>query len=148
MVAPLLERAGSSALPEPKRIAEIVRRPGISLRELLEVAGTATDGSDVEELHWVETELKYAGYLERERAGAERLAEMADFRLPPDLDFGEMNSLSREAREKLQARRPATLGDAKAVPGVSPSDLQGLVIEVLRRRGSVSRETPTVGGGG
>jgi tRNA uridine 5-carboxymethylaminomethyl modification enzyme len=89
---------------------------------------------------WVsaEIEIKYAGYLEREREGARRLSELAEFRLPPDLPYGELRSLSTESRQKLAAIRPESLAQAARVPGVSPSDLQNLVMEVTRRRRAVA----------
>ena len=135
--------AGTNMLPEPTRVAEVVRRPGVALADLLAAAGAPLPehASLDESLHSVETELKYAGYLERERARARQIAELADFALPGDLEFASMTALSREARDQLAGRRPATLAEASRVPGVSPSDLQGLVVAVLRLRRGVSRET-------
>jgi tRNA uridine 5-carboxymethylaminomethyl modification enzyme len=89
---------------------------------------------DTEALAWAEIELKYAGYLGRERAAAERLSQMEDFTLPEGLPFHELETLSFEAREKLGVARPKSLGQAGRIPGVSPSDLQCLVLEVLKRR--------------
>ena len=89
---------------------------------------------------WVEIELKYGGYIERERLGAERLGRMDDFRLAPELPYQSFHSVSYEAREKLIRIRPATLGQASRIPGLSPSDLQGLVMEVLRWRPEVEIE--------
>ena len=60
---------------------------------------------------------------------------MEEFTLPQDLDYRKLDTLSYEAREKLGALRPSSLGGAKRIPGISPSDLQCLVLEVLRRRG-------------
>jgi tRNA uridine 5-carboxymethylaminomethyl modification enzyme len=82
----------------------------------------------------VELELKYAGYFARERSQAEKLRRMGTFQLPADLPYGDFRSLSYEARQKLAARRPSTLAQAASVPGVSPSDLQNLVLEVDRLR--------------
>ena len=81
-----------------------------------------------------EIELKYEGYLAREREAALRLAELASFQLPDDLPYGEFASISTEARQKLLALRPDSLSQASRIPGVSPSDLQNLVFEVVRRR--------------
>ena len=90
---------------------------------------------DPEEAVWAEIELKYAGYLVRERSAAERLARLDSFLLPDALDYQALTTVSVEAREKLQALRPSSLGQAGRVPGVSPSDLQNLVVEVTRLRG-------------
>jgi tRNA uridine 5-carboxymethylaminomethyl modification enzyme len=84
---------------------------------------------------WADIELKYGGYLARERAAAGRLALMGDFALPETLDYQRFETLSFEARQKLGAARPANLGQAGRIPGVSPSDLQSLVMEVLKRKG-------------
>jgi tRNA uridine 5-carboxymethylaminomethyl modification enzyme len=88
----------------------------------------------------VEVELKYEGYVARERERAERLREQSAFELPEDLPYAGMISLSWEAREKLARIRPGTLAQAGRVPGVSPADLQNLVLEVrrLRREAAVS----------
>jgi len=115
------------------RIADLVRRPGINLSDLLGVV----DGSQSvarEVVLTTEMEIKYAGYFDRERAQANRMRQMSDFILDSDLPYEDMESLSFEARQKLSAVRPRTLGQAASIPGVSPSDLQNLVIEVERRR--------------
>jgi tRNA uridine 5-carboxymethylaminomethyl modification enzyme len=62
---------------------------------------------------------------------------MEAFAIPEDLEYGDLNTLAFEARERLQALRPSTLGAASRIPGISPSDLQNLVIEVARHRARV-----------
>jgi tRNA uridine 5-carboxymethylaminomethyl modification enzyme len=91
-------------------------------------------GLDSEALVTADLEIKYAGYFERERVQADRMRRMGDFSLDPDLEYGAMRSLSFEARQKLSALRPHSLAQASRIPGVSPSDLQNLVIEIERRR--------------
>jgi tRNA uridine 5-carboxymethylaminomethyl modification enzyme len=91
-----------------------------------------------------ELEIKYAGYFDRERMHAERMRQMGDFRLPNDLTYESMQSLSFEARQKLSSVRPRTLAQASSIPGVSPSDLQNLVIEVERNRVGRTRDTSPV----
>jgi len=85
-----------------------------------------------------EIELKYGGYLARERAAASRLAEMSGFALPIDLPYLELKSLATEARQKLAAVQPATLAQAARVPGVTPSDLHNLVVEATKYRRGVA----------
>ncbi|GIW52902.1 MAG: tRNA uridine 5-carboxymethylaminomethyl modification enzyme MnmG [Gemmatimonadales bacterium] len=134
-----LELWGEQPLQEPTRIAELVRRPRVRLRELLRASGVELALGDLEEaLMSVEIELKYEGYLERERQAARKLSEMANFRLPVDLPYLEFKSLSTEARQKLDRIRPQSLAQAGRIPGVSPSDLQNLVLEVLKRRRQVA----------
>jgi tRNA uridine 5-carboxymethylaminomethyl modification enzyme len=129
----LLEQAGHGPITESRRVADLVRRPRVDLRGLLQPLAPTLQG--IAEDGWLsaETELKYAGYLEREREAAKKLADMSGFRLPDDLPYSMLLSLSTEARQKLDRIHPATLAQASRIPGVSPSDLQNLVMEVLRR---------------
>ena len=91
-----------------------------------------------------ELELKYAGYFDRERTQADRLRRMGAFPLDDRLPYESMQSLSFEARQKLARLRPRTLAQAAGVPGVSPTDLQNLVIEIEKRR-HASGGTESVG---
>jgi tRNA uridine 5-carboxymethylaminomethyl modification enzyme len=141
---PVLLAGGSTRISTPQRIGELGRRPGVSTRDLLFAAGIEVDTPAIQ---WADIELKYSGYLARERASASRLSQMDEFALPDSLEYRSLNTLSFEAREKLSRARPSSLGQASRIPGVSPSDLQSLVIEVLKLRravgvGGVSRETP------
>jgi len=133
-VNPHLVAVGERPVTERQRVADLARRPGTDLRTLLELA-------DVQQGHvcadaWLsaEIELRYEGYLARERASAAKLRELADFALPTDLPYLGMTALSTEARHKLERVRPESLGQASRVPGVSPADLQAIVHEVGRRR--------------
>jgi tRNA uridine 5-carboxymethylaminomethyl modification enzyme len=130
---PVLERHDQKGLKEPQRIAEVVRRPGVPLRVLFELAGRELSGTESDVLLTAEIELRYAGYLERERETVERMKRMAGFRLPADMPYGELDSISTEARHKLESVMPRTLAQAGRIPGVSPADLQNLVFEVLKR---------------
>ena len=125
---PVLERSRTSPIREPVRVAELARRPTVPLAMLFEAAGLEGDTD------WADVELKYGGYLVRERERAGRMARMEALELPAGLPWPSLHSLSWEAREKLAARRPATLGQAGRIPGVSPADLQALVMEVLKHR--------------
>jgi tRNA uridine 5-carboxymethylaminomethyl modification enzyme len=132
-IATLLADAGSTPLPHAMRVAEIAKRQNVSLAALFEATGVGAS-LDREALITAELELKYAGYFERERVQAEKMKRMGDFPLPPALPYAELRSLSTEARQKLEALRPRTLAQASRVPGVSPNDLQNLVLEIERRR--------------
>ena len=131
--APVLFAVGSADLLQPVKIVEVARRQDVSLRALLDAVGQGADLDD-EALVTADLEIKYAGYFERERAQADRMRRMGDFSLDDDLEYGEMQSLSMEARQKLSKLKPRSLAQASRIPGVSPSDLQNLVIEVERRR--------------
>ena len=134
--APVLRSTGTT-LAGPERVASVARRPGASLRGLLEAAGVALS-ADSDAVASAEIELKYDGYLAREREAAGRLAELAAFALPLDLPYLELKSLATEARQKLDRIRPTSLAQAARVPGVTPSDLHNLVVETARWRRRVA----------
>jgi len=126
-----------TSLGEPERVASVARRPGVSLRALLEAAGVMVTAEDAAVVS-AAIELKYDGYLVREREAAARLAELASFALPADLPYLEFHSLATEARQKLDRIRPTSLAQAARIPGVSPSDLHNLVVETARWRRRVA----------
>lgn len=110
---------------------EALKRPDASLRDL---PGAPELASDVAEQ--VEITIKYGGYIERQQAEIERFRRMEEHLLPEDLDYLAMDGLRIEARQKLAAARPRSLGQAARVPGVSPGDVSVLMVylEKLRRR--------------
>jgi tRNA uridine 5-carboxymethylaminomethyl modification enzyme len=126
---PVLLGAESASICETQSIAGLARRPGVALHALLAASGREVDSASTE---WADIELKYGGYLARERAAAGRLAQMDGFVLPTHLEYRSMATLSFEARQKLDAVRPTSLGQAGRIPGVSPSDLHSLVMAVLK----------------
>ena len=126
-----------TSLGEPERVASVARRPGVSLRALLEAAGVPVTAEEAAVVS-AGIELKYEGYLAREREAAARLAELASFALPADLPYVEFKSLATEARQKLDRIRPTSLAQAARIPGVSPSDLHNLVVETARWRRRVA----------
>jgi tRNA uridine 5-carboxymethylaminomethyl modification enzyme len=143
----LLATAGSAPLTHPVRAAELARRQGVSLAAVLVAAGTGIE-LPRDALITAELEIKYAGYFERERVQADRMRQMGELSLEPDLPYAGMHSLTLEARQKLAALRPATLAQASRIPGVSPNDLQNLVIEIERgrRRKTVPADQGVVAG--
>jgi tRNA uridine 5-carboxymethylaminomethyl modification enzyme len=132
---PLAESGTTLAAGE--RIAVVAKRPGVSLGALLDAAGVGA-GFAPDAVLAAEIEIKYDGYLAREREAAARLAELASFALPTDLPYLELQSLATEARQKLDQVRPTSLAQAARVPGVSPSDLHNLVVEATRWRRRVA----------
>ena len=110
---------------------EALKRPDASLRDL---PGAPELTSDVAEQ--VEITIKYGGYIERQQAEIERFRRMEEHLLPEDLDYLAMDGLRIEARQKLAAARPRSLGQAARVPGVSPGDVSVLMVylENMRRR--------------
>ena len=131
--APVLREAGSAPLAPAVRVAELARRQRVGLASLFAAAGAGGD-LPPEAVVSAELELKYAGYLDRERAAADRLRRLGELAVPADLPYADLRTLSVEARQKLAALRPVTLAQASRVPGVSPADVQNLVLEIERHR--------------
>jgi tRNA uridine 5-carboxymethylaminomethyl modification enzyme len=125
-----LAEVGATPIVSSQRVSELARRPSVSLADLFRAGGLN------EELvtEWADIELKYGGYLFRERRSAQRMAQMDGLRIPESLRYEGLHALSFEARQKLSAARPETLGQAGRIPGVSPSDLQNLVLAVVKSR--------------
>jgi len=131
MANPILAAAGESPIGEPTRLKELCRRPGVTLTALLLAAGS---GAVPEHTEWADIEIKYEGYLAKEREAATRLSELDEVPLPATLEYHAIQTISWEAREKLSAVQPTSIGQAGRVPGVSPADLQNLAFAVLRQR--------------
>ncbi|HEX9581992.1 MAG TPA: tRNA uridine-5-carboxymethylaminomethyl(34) synthesis enzyme MnmG [Gemmatimonadales bacterium] len=129
----LLRLVGEREVTAATRLAELVRRPRVGLRQVV-LAAQLDAGVDDDALMSAEIELKYEGYLAREREAVRRMQELTSFPLPGDLPYLAFASLSTEARHKLHRVRPGSLAQASRVSGVSPSDLQNLVFEVVRLR--------------
>jgi tRNA uridine 5-carboxymethylaminomethyl modification enzyme len=108
---------GSSPLKKPTTLLELLRRPEIGYADLARF-GPLAEAAVGER---VEVAAKYEGYLRRQEVEAERLQRMEDVRLPDDLDYASIRALSREAREKLSATRPRSLGQAARISGITPA---------------------------
>ena len=128
-----LAAADSSQLSQAVKIVDVARRQNVSLRSLFHAVGAGEQLAE-EAVVTADLEIKYAGYFERERVQAERMRRMGGFSLDADLKYAEMHSLSFEARQKLSSVKPQSLAQASRISGVSPSDLQNLVIEIERRK--------------
>src|SRR5688500_5478539 len=129
----VLSGAGSAPSQHSVKVVELAKRQDVSLRALPDAAGVGEDLPH-DGLITADLEIKYEGYFARERDQADRLRRMGDFALDSSLAYDELLSLSFEARQQLAAVRPLTLAQASRIPGVSPSDLQNLVLEVGKRR--------------
>jgi tRNA uridine 5-carboxymethylaminomethyl modification enzyme len=131
-----LEAHGTSPIQGPTSLAKLVKRPEVRLLDLI-----GPGAPDPDALAAVEMEIKYAGYVSKERARAMQLLKQAEFGLPDNLPYLELNSLSTEARQKLQRIRPSTLAQAARIPGVAPSDLQNLMMEVRKHQRAIRGES-------
>ena len=122
-----LESVGSTPLTQPVRAAELLRRPQVSY------AGLAPFDPDRPALHphaaeQAEIELKYEGYLKKQEAQVREMCRLEAMPIPPDFDYAAQRGLRLEAIEKLQKIRPANIGQASRISGVSPADISVLVI--------------------
>jgi len=110
------------------RADNLLRRPEVAYRDL-----PSQDASLPEEvIQHVEIEIKYAGYIDRQEAEIEKFRTLEDKPIPDWLDYAAVSSLRTEARTKLQKIRPATLGQASRISGVSPSDMAILTVWIKR----------------
>jgi tRNA uridine 5-carboxymethylaminomethyl modification enzyme len=131
----VLEGASAGAITEPTRAVELMKRPGVTAAALAQAGGAVFSDEGMEDvLTAVEVEVKYEGYVKREVERAEKLKTQAAFTLEAGLPYQDFVTLSYEAREKLQRVQPMSLAQAGRVPGVSPADLQNLMMEVKRWR--------------
>lgn len=113
--------------------AELLVRPEVCYVDLMRLAGeTALD--DAEVVQQLEIQAKYAGYIERSHAEIESQRRHEELSLPDDMDYQNVRGLSVEVRQKLSAHRPATLGQAARLPGITPAAISLLLIHLKRRR--------------
>ena len=127
-VNPSLEAAGSQPIKQKTRWTKLISRPHIHIGDLPLNTGEMPPSW----IQHVETTIKYRGYIEKEQEQADRMKTMGTLRIPDDLEYARLTSLSMEARQKLDALRPTTLGEAGRISGVSASDLNVLMLYLGR----------------
>lgn len=134
-----LESVGSSPVSQSGRLSEILARPGVNVEGLTGVCGALNDYMNrqptdrlSEIVSSVEIAIKYRGYIDRERENAEKLHRLDRLKLPTDCDYMSMTALSTEARQKLDRMRPSSIAQASRIPGVSPSDINVLLLMLGR----------------
>lgn len=128
---------GEEPLTQGRKLFDIVLRSGVTLRGLIEAAPRLKKFVEKEEfsaevLDQTEIQIKYRGYIERERFFADKLHRLENIAIPEDFDFNAMQSLTIEARQKLTRIRPTTIGQASRIPGVSPADINVLLVKFGR----------------
>ena len=126
-----LESIGSTALHEGCKLCDLILRPQVSIKTLAEVLpelkAKVEEFSD-ETVESCEIQVKYAGYIKRERMEAAKLQRLDQIRIPDAFNYEEVQSLSTEARQKLSRIRPTSIGEAQRIPGVSPNDISVLLV--------------------
>ena len=129
-----LNTVGYGDLQQTSKLIDIVARPNITIMGLAEVVAELKEkieqlGSRSEEIvESAEINIKYKGYIERERLAADKLQRLNNIHLPKDFDYNSVQSLSTEARQKLSRIKPGTIGEASRIPGVSPNDISVLLV--------------------
>ncbi len=114
-------------------LEELLRRPRVPYAAIERVA-PAIDGASFAYAMEVETDIKYAGYIERQKAQVEQAEKFDNVRLPQDINYTELLHLSKETREKLNRIRPETLGQAARIGGVRPADVSVLLVHLETQR--------------
>jgi tRNA uridine 5-carboxymethylaminomethyl modification enzyme len=119
-------------------LADLVRRPELKYRELVEALGEGV--SDPEVAEQVEIQLKYQGYIDRQQAEVERQANQAHQKIPDDMNYDDVAGLSFEARQRLSQHRPQTVGHASRIQGITPAAISLLLIHLKRLRAGAARD--------
>ncbi len=130
----LLETAVTSPIQHTTRLMDLVLRPQLDIQTLSLTLPTLREFIDAipvvphEVVESAEIEIKYKGYIDRERLAADKLRRLDYVTIPPSICYDDIQSLSTEARQKLARIRPRTIGDAQRIPGVSPNDISVLLV--------------------
>lgn len=128
-----LEKYGSTLLKSGITLAELVKRPELDYVKLAKLdEGRPELPDDVREQ--VNIEIKYEGYIKRQMQQVAQFKKLEDKKLPEDFDYSEVNSLRREAVQKLNKVQPATIGQASRISGVSPADISVLLVHFTRKQ--------------
>jgi tRNA uridine 5-carboxymethylaminomethyl modification enzyme len=126
-----LEHQSSSIISGKQKIAQILLRPGIGLKEMIKsvpLLQQLLSGFDAASLEQAEIQIKYETYLEKERELVSKMSQLEDLLIPESFDYSKLSSLSTEARQKFNKIKPRTLGQASRISGVNPSDVQILMV--------------------
>ena len=123
-----LESVNSSLLGDSKKISEVALRPEVKLADLLELVPRGTVTEDTKVVEAVEINLKYRGYIDRERRMAEKLHRLEGLVIPDDFDYDKVSGLTIECRQKLLRYKPRSIAQASRISGVSPADISVLLV--------------------
>ena len=129
---PILESKESAPISQGDKMFKIFSRPQIDLEDMMKFEKVqvyvAENDLDEEILEQAEIQVKYSGYIEKERNNADKLSRLEDVKIPDDFDYNKIKSMSIEAKQKLNKIRPVTISQASRISGVSPSDISVLLI--------------------
>ena len=133
---PILEAKGSSPMTQGDKMFKVFSRPQIDLEDILKFEAVTNyiheNNLDQEVIEQAEIQVKYSGYIEKEKVHADKVNRLEDVRIPDNYDFDKIKAISIEARQKLTKIRPTTIAQASRISGVSPSDISVLLIHMGR----------------
>ncbi len=131
---PLLESLGTSPIPQNYKLDAILSRPQVEMHLLKNIPAVAEylNNFDEEVALQAEILMKYEGYLEKEKQMVDKMNRLEEIRIKDDFDYTSVKSISLEAREKLIKQKPATLGQAARISGISPADISVLLVHLGR----------------
>lgn len=135
------QRVFGDTLARDYKLYDLLRRPNVSYANLtsLEIVGsTVTDPAVAEQ---VEIQCKYAGYIDRQQDEIDKQRRNEETRLPPDFDYNKVSGLSNEVRQKLLAQRPASIGQASRIPGITPAAVSLLLVYLKKQSLASMRES-------
>lgn len=134
----VLVRKKSAPVKQQVKLSSLITRPGIGMEDVLEmsvdssVLATELNNVDPSIVTQTEIQLKYEGYISREEDVAKKMNRLEDVKIPEMIDYSKLTSLSAEAKEKLTALAPVTIGQASRISGISPSDVSVLLVYLGR----------------
>jgi tRNA uridine 5-carboxymethylaminomethyl modification enzyme len=126
------ERAFGGPLDEPQSLAALMKRPGASYASLMTLPGAGPAVDDPAVAEQAEVTIKYAGYIERQQDEIARALAQETTPLPADIDYRAVRGLSNEVRQRLEAQRPATIGQASRMQGITPAAISLLLVHLKR----------------
>lgn len=133
---PILEAKESTPMRQPMKMEKVLARPQLSLQDIIHTEPLSSfveeNNFPTEVLEQAEIQVKYAGYIEKEQAQAEKIVRLEAVAIPQNFDYSKLKSLSTEARQKLTEIQPTTLSQASRISGVSPSDISVLLVHMGR----------------
>ena len=133
---PILESKATALITQGDKMFKVFSRPQIDLEDIMKfekvAAYIAANDLDQEILEQAEIQVKYSGYIEKERNNADKLLRLEDVKIPDNFDYEKIKSMSIEAKQKLSKIRPVTISQASRISGVSPSDVSVLLIYMGR----------------
>ncbi|MEM9077465.1 MAG: tRNA uridine-5-carboxymethylaminomethyl(34) synthesis enzyme MnmG [Bacteroidota bacterium] len=131
-INPILEKVDSAAVRQSDKLFKVFSRPKVSMDHMLELESVSNfvnkNNLGREVLEQAEIQVKYSGYIEKEKNNADKLNRLENVRIPENFDYSKLKSLSYEAREKLEAIRPVNISQASRISGVSPADISVLLV--------------------